>query len=135
LTVFSGFGPHLHPCFFAASQFSFLTPVKTAAHSIVLVTAPDLKIARQLAALALEAKLVACVNLLPGIESHYWWQGKLDHGTEILLVLKTVKKNLRALEKLILANHPYDTPEFISFPITDGTKRYLSWITESCRSK
>ncbi len=50
--------------------------------SIVLVTAPDLKTARKLAQAALQAKFVACANLVPKIESHYWWQGKLERGDD-----------------------------------------------------
>jgi periplasmic divalent cation tolerance protein len=96
--------------------------------NIVLVTAPSRKIARVLARAALEARLVACANLVPAIESHYWWQGKLERSNEILIVFKTTKGRLAALEKLILAGHPYDTPEIIALPITSETERYLRWI-------
>jgi len=98
---------------------------------LALVTAPDLKVARKLARAALEARLIACANLIPKLESHYWWQGKLESGTEVLLVLKTTARHLAALEKLIVANHPYDTPEFIVLPITRGNKRYLAWLSAS----
>src|SRR5262245_28706935 len=99
--------------------------------SAVLVTAPNLKVARALAKSALEARLVACANLIPKIESHYWWQGKLGSSAEVLIVFKTTKAKLKALEGLIVAKHPYDTPEFIVLPITAGNKRYLDWITDS----
>jgi len=98
---------------------------------IVLVTAPDLKTARRLAQAALRRQLVACVNLLPGIESHYWWQGKLECGQEIMMVLKTTRPRLAALERLILARHPYDTPEFLVSPVTAGNARYLAWLAAS----
>ena len=107
--------------------------MKTAVHSIALVTAPDLKVARRLATVALEARLIACANIVPKIESHYWWAGKIEHGAEVLLILKTTKKHLAALEKLMLAEHPYDTPEFISFAINEGNRRYLNWVTESVK--
>jgi len=96
--------------------------------SIVLVTAPDLKTARTLAKAALQARLIACANLIPGMESHYWWQGKIESGREILLVLKTRKAKLAELEKLVLAKHPYDTPEFLVLPLSAGSKRYLDWL-------
>ena len=96
--------------------------------NIVLITAPNLKTARTLARAALEARLVACANLVPAMESHYWWKGKLERSNEILIVFKTTKKRLATLEKLILAEHPYDTPEIIALPIASGTKRYLRWI-------
>ena len=100
-------------------------------HAVVLVTAPDLKTARKLARAALEARLIACANLIPRIESHYWWQGKIEAGAEVLLVLKTTTARLAALEKMILARHPYDTPEFLVLPVTRGTKRYLDWVDQS----
>jgi periplasmic divalent cation tolerance protein len=108
--------------------------MKSAAKSaLVLVTAPDLKTARKLARAALEARLIACANLVPKIESHYWWQGKIESGTEVLLVLKTQKTRLAALEKLILARHPYDTPEFLVLPLNAGSRKYLDWLAASCR--
>ena len=98
---------------------------------VVLVTAPDLKVARRLARGALRARLVACANLIPQIESHYWWQGRLESGAEVLMIFKTTNRRLAALEKLILAEHPYDTPEFVVLPMTSGTRRYLDWISAS----
>lgn len=99
---------------------------------LALVTAPDLKTARRLARAALEARLIACANLIPRVESHYWWQGKIERGTEVLLILKTTSRFLVKLEKLIVSNHPYDTPEFIVVPINGGNRRYLNWIATSC---
>ena len=106
--------------------------MKTAAKfSLVLVTAPDLKTARSLARLALTARLIACANLLPKIESHYWWQAKMEASREVLLLLKTQKSKLAALKKLILAAHPYDTPEFLVLPVAKGSNGYLQWLAES----
>jgi periplasmic divalent cation tolerance protein len=98
--------------------------------AIVLVTAPDLKTARALAKAALQARLIACANLIPKIESHYWWQGKIESGAEVLLVLKTQRSKLVALEKLILTRHPYDTPEFLVLPLSAGSKKYLDWLAQ-----
>jgi periplasmic divalent cation tolerance protein len=100
-------------------------------YAVVLVTAPDVKTARQLARASLESRLIACANLVPKIESHYRWQGKIERSFEVLLVLKTTTAHLAALEKLILARHPYDTPEVIVLPISRGNKRYLDWVAES----
>ena len=99
--------------------------------SLVLVTAPDLKTARSLASRALTARLVACVNLVPKIESHYWWLGKMTCSQEVLLVLKTRKAKLAALEKLILEAHPYDTPEFLVVSLAQGNAAYLRWLAGS----
>jgi periplasmic divalent cation tolerance protein len=106
--------------------------MKTAARfTAVLVTAPDLKVARRLARLALKARLVACANLIPKIESHYWWQGSIESSAEVLIVFKTLKARLPELERLILKDHPYDTPEIVTLPLSSGTGRYLQWLGES----
>ena len=101
--------------------------------AVILITTPGLKTARALAKAALSARLIACANLVPKVESHYWWQGKIESGTEVLLVLKTQKSKLAALEKLVLAKHPYDTPEFLVLPLNAGNQRYLDWLAAGCR--
>jgi periplasmic divalent cation tolerance protein len=98
---------------------------------LVLVTAPNLKIGRRLAREALRARLIACANLIPKIESHYRWQGKIESSPEVLLLLKTTRPRLAALEKLILAHHPYDTPEFLVVNLSHGNARYLRWLSDS----
>ena len=97
-------------------------------YALVLVTAPDLKTARSLARAALSARLIACANLVPKIESHYHWQGKIESGKEVLMLLKTRKSRLAALEKLILSEHPYETPEFVVLPLSAGSREYLRWL-------
>jgi periplasmic divalent cation tolerance protein len=96
--------------------------------AIVLATAPDLTTARRLAKAALVARLIACANIIPKVESHYWWQGKIESGAEVLLILKTQESKLAALEKLFLAKHPYDIPEFLVLFPGAGNKKYLDWI-------
>jgi periplasmic divalent cation tolerance protein len=102
---------------------------------IVLVTTPDLKTARRLAHAALTARLIACANLVPKIESHYRWQGKLERSAEVLMVMKTTQARVAALEKLILSEHPYDTPEFVVLHLAGGAKGYLAWLSANCRSE
>ena|SRR2546425_4356545 len=99
--------------------------------ALVLVTAPSLKVARRLARLALEARLIACANLIPKIESHYWWQQKIETAHEVLMVLKTSYRRLSALEKLIVRNHPYDTPEFVIMNVHRANQRYLDWLVSA----
>src|SRR5215471_17237814 len=94
---------------------------------IVVVTAPDRRTARKLARLALEQRSAACVNLIPRVESQYWWQGKLEKSAEVLMVFKTTKRRLGALERLVLENHPYDTAEFVALTPGAVTERYLKW--------
>ncbi|MBN8248856.1 MAG: divalent-cation tolerance protein CutA [Verrucomicrobia bacterium] len=104
---------------------------RTTRHRLVLVTAPDLPVARVLSRQALEARLVACANLIPGVESHYWWQGRLESGAEVMILFKTTAARVPALEALVRREHPYDTPEFLVLSPTAGTARYLDWITGS----
>lgn len=98
---------------------------------VVLVTAPDLKTARKLAQGALAARLIACANLVPRIESHYMWQGKAEQSVEVLMVMKTTADRVGELETFILANHPYDTTEFLVLPVQAGAAKYLDWISAS----
>jgi len=100
---------------------------------IALVTAPDLKTARRLARAALDARLIACANLIPRVESHYRWQGKIERGTEVLMMLKTTARCAKQLEKLIIGEHPYDTPEFVFLDLRGGNKRYLKWLETGCK--
>lgn len=106
--------------------------MRTAAQfSMVWVTAPDGKTARRLAQATLSARLAACANLVPGIESHYWWQGKLTQSREVLIVFKTSRSLVKDLEALVLELHPYETPEIIEVALSRGTPRYLDWIADS----
>ena len=103
--------------------------MKPSSFSIVLVTAPNVRTARRIAKATLNAKLAACVNLVPGIESRFWWEGNLNSAAEVLMLFKTTNASLPKLERLILSQHPYETPEFVVLPISRGNRRYLSWIS------
>ena len=108
---------------------------QTSLMKVVLVTAPGVKEARALAKAALQARLVACANLIPKVESHYWWQGIIESSAEVLIVFKTKQAKLQELERLILSHHPYDTPEFLVVPIASGNERYFEWIHRSLALK
>lgn len=101
--------------------------------AIVLVTTPDLKTARKLAKIILQKRLAACANLIPKVESHYLWKNKIESATEALMILKTTTARLPQLQKCVLENHPYDTPEFVVLSVNSGNKRYLDWITDSVK--
>ena len=98
---------------------------------LILVTAPNIKLARRLAKGALEQKLAACANIIPAIESHYWWKEKLENEKEVLILFKTIKENITELEQTISNLHTYDTPEFVAVPIAYGNQKYLNWISEN----
>jgi len=101
------------------------------AFCVCLITAPEGEAAQKLARLIVEVKLAACVNLLPGVKSTYWWEGKIEEAGECLLIAKTDKLKVKALIKLVKANHPYSVPEVISLRIKEGNRDYLRWIAES----
>ena len=98
-----------------------------------MVTAPNLKTARKLAKEILQARVAACANIIPKIESHYWWQGKVNSSNEVLILFKTMKKSLNELEQKVLEIHPYDTPEIVAIKIESGSTRYLDWIQQSVK--
>ena len=107
--------------------------IKTAQYCVVLVTAPKLTVARKLARGILKNRLAACANLVSGVESHYWWEGKICRDAEILMVMKTSRAKLKVLEKFVLSVHPYDTPEFVVLPIDSGNRRYLKWVEKNMK--
>ncbi|SRR5229473_564022 len=99
---------------------------------IVLVTCGTLAEARRIARTVVRKRLAACVNIILGpVESLYTWKGKLERTREYLLVMKTTAKRLAELENEVRRLHSYDLPEFISLPITEGSKKYLSWLVDS----
>ena len=77
---------------------------------------------------------VACVNIIPGIQSVYVWKGKQCNESECLLLIKTTKNNEKDVYRLIGDIHPYEIPEIISLPIQNGSKEYLNWIRASVKS-
>ena len=94
----------------------------------VLNTVPNIRKARTLAGLLVSRRLAACVQILPGLESHYRWRGKKETSKEVLLLIKTKVSNYKKLEKTLLKNHPYEVPEIICLPIIEGYAKYLKWI-------
>lgn len=101
----------------------------------VWVTTPSRRVAERIAKSALTDRLVACANLIPGVESHYWWKGNLEKSREWLVVMKTTTRRLRELEKRVMELHPYDTPAFVVFPLVAGSDRYLEWVRVETRRK
>lgn len=100
-------------------------------HLAALVTVPDLDTARALARAALEARLCACAQIIPGLESHYWWQGQLETSQELLVLFKTVRPLVESLQTLVLRLHPYDTAQFVVLDLAGGSPKYLEWLETS----
>lgn len=103
------------------------------AYLTVFCTVDKKAVARKLARLLLSKKLAACVNIVPGLESFYWWQGKIARSGEFLLIIKTSRKKYAALEKCVRENHPYQTAEIIALPIVKGSPAYLRWLEQSLK--
>ena len=95
---------------------------------IVLVTCPTHAAARTIARHLVTKRLAACVNIVPGLESLFYWQGKLDSCRELLLIIKTTRTGFERLQRAILRLHPYDCPEIIALPVVAGHRPYLKWV-------
>jgi periplasmic divalent cation tolerance protein len=101
---------------------------------LVLTNVPDLECAQLIARTLVEARLAACVNLLPAVQSIYRWQGQIEEATEITLLIKTTSQQVDSLQRAIVKLHPYDVPEIIATPIVAGYAPYLQWIaTETAK--
>ena len=101
----------------------------------ILSTVPSLPVARKLSHELLRKRLAACVNIIPQVESHYSWKGKLEKSNEVQLVIKTQAKHFKKIEALFKDNHPYEVPELIAFSICLGSSAYLKWVSESISNK
>jgi periplasmic divalent cation tolerance protein len=98
---------------------------------VALSTCPDAATAERIAHALVEQRLAACVNVLSNLSSVYRWQGKVYQDTEHLLIIKTHRDRLAALEATWRALHPYELPELIVVSIEGGHAPYLSWIHAS----
>ena len=98
---------------------------------LVYCTCPDNEVASQLAESLVSKQLAACVNIIPGVQSVYAWQGKIEFDDEALLLIKTTASKYETLQKLIQDEHPYELPEIVAVSITTGLPGYLEWINKS----
>jgi periplasmic divalent cation tolerance protein len=94
---------------------------------VILVTAPE-KEAEKIAQTLLEERLIACANLLPGVTSLYWWEGKIERGAETLMLIKTSGKNAAKLLKRLKQLHSYTLPEFLALPVREANPDYVKWV-------
>ena len=101
---------------------------------VVLCTFPDAEKARQIGTHLVERQYAACVNLLPGVESIYWWDGSICKETEVMAVFKTTRAAFPQLSGELKALHPYDQPEIVALPVADGDADYLQWVADQASS-
>lgn len=102
-------------------------PQNNAKELVVMVTTPPAE-AEKLAQTLVDEALVACINILPQVQSVYKWQGAVVKEQESLLVIKTTDAAFAKLEKRIRELHSYDVPEIIAVPLANGSKAYLDWL-------
>jgi periplasmic divalent cation tolerance protein len=95
---------------------------------IILCTFPSTAQARQFGTLLVGRQLAACVNLIPGVESIYRWQGKVESATEALVIFKTSAEVFPNFERTLVELHPYEVPEIIAFKPSETAEPYRSWI-------
>ena len=98
---------------------------------LAIVSASGVKEARKLAKGILEEKLAACVNLIPSVESHYWWKGKLEKANEVTLLIKTSREQFQTLAGYVRKHHSYECPEIISVAPHEISPAYRSWWDEA----
>jgi periplasmic divalent cation tolerance protein len=100
---------------------------------VVLTTAPNIEEAESLAEKIVGAKLAACVQVLPGMKSFYFWEGAVRREPEHLLLIKTLPEKYEALESFILENHSYDVPEIVALKASKVSESYLAWLQTTDR--
>ena len=97
---------------------------------VVFVTTSGEEEAEKIAGLLLEKRKAACVNVIPRVDSRFWWEGKLDSAQESLLIIKTRAALVPELVETVKKAHSYTIPEIVALPIVGGNKDYLDWVDQ-----
>jgi periplasmic divalent cation tolerance protein len=100
-------------------------------YSIVYVTTSGLEESKKIARILLQEKIVACANIIPEIESIYWWEGDLEEDVESLLLLKTSSELVDKVIEMVKEIHSYQTPCVLEIQIKKGSKEYLNWLEDA----
>ncbi len=101
---------------------------------IVYVTSANIREGKKIAEMLLTRKKAACVNIVPAVESYYWWRGEIASAKECLLIIKSNSELLDDIVDLVKKEHTYDIPEIIAVPIMGGSGDYLKWVQgEVCK--
>ena len=100
---------------------------------LVYMTAPDQDVARRIGQALLEQRLAACVNILPAVQSLYWWEGQIQHASEIVVLAKTAASHFESLKACVLGLHPYEIPCIVALAIDHGHDPFLRWIEGQTR--
>jgi periplasmic divalent cation tolerance protein len=99
---------------------------------LALSTFPDQETARDISNELVTKKLAACANILPGVQSIYRWNEKIESGNETLVLFKLSDDRRSKFQQTLRSLHPYEVPEIVFVPISSGLPEYLQWVVESC---
>ena len=100
--------------------------------TLLLSNFPDADTARKAVRALVEERLIACGNLIPGVESIYEWKGALETSAEVMTVCKTTASRANAAQARLRALHPYEVPEILQLPVSGGWPDYLAWVAAQC---
>ena len=100
---------------------------------VVMITTPNCAEAARLAEMLVQARLAACVQIMPEMESIYRWQERVERAAEVLLLVKTTEECFAQLEREVRQAHSYDTPEIVALPVTHASAPYLAWLVENAK--
>ncbi|KAJ1364825.1 hypothetical protein KIN20_024999 [Parelaphostrongylus tenuis] len=100
---------------------------------IVYVTAPSKDVAVKIARAAVENKVAACVNIIPSVTSVYEWEGKLHEDSEVVMIFKTQEQRVEELYKVVMANHTYEVPAFVSIATDAVSSPYAQWLLDQTK--
>ena len=100
---------------------------------VIFITSANIEEAHKIADALLAERKVACVNVIPGVKSYFWWQGKRESSPEVFMMAKSRASLFPAVVDLVKKNHSYKVPEIIALPILAGSQDYLNWIQEETK--
>lgn len=102
---------------------------------LAYITTKDKDEARRVGKELLEKRLAACVNIFEGMESHYWWEGKIESASECVLIAKTIGGNEKKLESAVRQAHSYRVPCILFLKVESGNEKYIHWLHESVKGE
>ncbi|QDK46450.1 divalent-cation tolerance protein CutA [Bdellovibrio sp. ZAP7] len=102
---------------------------------IYYIPCPEQKSAENIARTLLQEKLIACANIIPGISSMYWWEGKIETSSEYILILKTLESSdaNKNLESRVKELHPYEVPCVMALPVASINDSFKNWLEQSLK--
>jgi periplasmic divalent cation tolerance protein len=107
--------------------------MKKADRIIAFITASSEEEAHKIAELLVKGKKAACVNIVPAVDSLFWWEGKTESARERLLLVKTKASLFPEIVEMVKGMHSYEVPEIIALPIIAGSEDYLKWLDAACQ--